>query len=59
VFSSDACISALSPKVGIEGIKSSFHFIFDGLRICEVVVKIPFILSYIFLIADKSVHIYI
>ena len=55
MFSSDACITALSRKVGIEGIKRSFHFIFDGLRIHEVVVKIPFIVYYVFLSADNSV----
>ena len=59
LFSSGACITALSRKVGIEGIKSSFHIIFDGLRIHEVVVKIPFILYYVFLSAGNSVYIYI
>ena len=58
MFSSDACIIALLRKVGIEGIKSSFHFIFDGLRIHEVVLKIPFIVYYAFLNADNSIHTY-
>jgi len=63
VFSSDASIIALSRKVGIEGIKSLFHFMFDGLRIHELVTKIPFILYYVFLSSDNSmcvcVYIYI
>jgi hypothetical protein len=58
VFSSDACTIALSRKVGIEGIISSFHFIFYGLRMYEVVVKISFMLFYVFVSADNSVYIH-